>query len=190
MQLPQIRLTSNMAQIAIKATDGKQEIHQPKASLSIEQPHAEISMQSRLAKLTIDQTQAWEEMNLMSTSKQIQKFAQEGLFAVLEGMERRAQQGLDLMKIEEKGNPIIEQAMMNGHKQMKSISMKYIPSPFSVKFNVEPSQLHINTVINKPIIHATIRQPEHHYERGSVNVYMQQYEELEVDFVNLFSVSI
>lgn len=166
---------------------GKQYIQQPKADLMIEQPAAEMSIQTTPAKLTIDQTQAWEEMNLMSTARLIEKNAAEGSQAVLAGMERKAQQGSDLMKIENKGNPIVSHAIKNGFREMKSIGLKYIPSPFSVKINAEPAQLRIDTIVNKPNIHATPHQPEINYERGSVEIFMEQYEQLEIDFVNLFS---
>lgn len=187
MKMPQIRLTSQLAQIGMQQIKGKQYIEQPKADLSIQQPKAEMSIQSKPAKLTIDQTQAWEETNLMSTPRHIEKFAHEGLTAALEGAGRRAEQGTELMKIEQQGNPIVEQAIRNGYQQMKPISMKYIPSPFAVKINVEPAELQIDTMINKPNIQAIPQKPIHHYERGSLQIYMEQYEQLQIDFVNLFS---
>lgn len=187
MQVPQIRIESQMAKISITQNRGTQEIRQPKAELSIEQPKATLSMRTIPSKLTIDQTQAWEEMNLMSTLRLIEKYAQEGYQGFLEGTERRARQGTELMQIEKQGHPLIQQAIENGYDGMKSLGITFIPSPFSVKIHYEPSRVEIEAQVNRPVIQAAPQKPEHHYERGSVDIQMQQYQQLEIDFVNLFS---
>src|SRR5690625_3084687 len=100
MKLPQIRLESQFASIGIRQHSGRQEIRQPKAEMTIQQPQANLSIETTKSKLTIDQTQAWEDMNLMSTARRIEVTAQEGKSALLEGMQRRAGQGDELMEIE------------------------------------------------------------------------------------------
>lgn len=190
MQLPQIRLESQFASIGLRQSSANQEIRQPKAELTIQQPQADVSIQITKSKLTIDQTKAWEDMNLMSTARQTEVFAQEGKNALLEGMERRAQQGTSLMEIENGGNAIVEQAVMNGHDQMKGIGFKYIPSQFSVKFHYQPSEVHIDAQANQPIIDVQVNKPEHHYERGQVEIFMERYEQLDISYVNLFSESV
>lgn len=183
MHFPQIRMQSQMAQIQIQQTKGRQEIRQPKADLSIQQPRAQVSMKTTPSKLQIDQTQAWEDMNLMHIFRRNDKFAQEGMNAALEGAGRRAAEGTELMKIENGGNPIASQAIRNGHTPMKSLGIKFIPSHFSVKTSYQPSKVQIDVQTNKPIIEATPRRPEHHYEPGSVDISMKQYQSLEIDFV-------
>lgn len=187
MRMPQIRLQSEMARLDIKQFSGQLHIRQPKADLLIEQPKAEFNIQTTPSKLTIDQTQAWEDMNLMSTPKFVEKIASEGAQSSQEGAGRRAEQGNQLMRIETDSNPIVEQALINGHDQMKSISLKYIPSTFSVKTNFKPAQLHIDAQMNKPIINAQQNNPEVDFERGAVHIKMKQYENLHIDFVNLFT---
>ncbi|WP_106496668.1 DUF6470 family protein [Lentibacillus sp. Marseille-P4043] len=186
MQLPQIRLQSQMAKIQIQQTPARQEIRQPKADLSIEQPKADLTMKTKPAKLNIDQTQAWEDMNRMHVSKLIKKFANEGQQALLEGIGRRAEQGAQLMKIENKGNPIPQQAIANAFDGMKTLGIKFIPSQFSVHLDYQPAEVDIDVKPNKPIIDAKINKPTHQYERGSVNINMKQYQNLDIDFVHLF----
>lgn len=186
MELPQIRLESQFASIAMRQFPGNQEIRQPKAVMSIHQPRANLSIETTKPKLTIDQTKAWEDMNLMSTGRRIEVTAQEGSHAVLEGMERKAQQGRQLMEIENGGNPIVQQAIINGHDQMKSIGFKYIPSQFSVQFHYEPGEVHIAAQANRPLIDVQIFKPEHHYERGDVEIFMETYQQLNIDYVNLY----
>ncbi|WP_377559058.1 DUF6470 family protein [Ornithinibacillus salinisoli] len=179
-------MESQMAKIQIHQQPGKQEISQPKADLSIQQPHAEITMKKTPSKLTIDQTQAWEDMDLMHIFRRNEKFAQDGYSGHIEGMGRRAEQGRELMEIENGGNPIVSQAVANGHKAMKSLGIKFVPSTFAVKVNYEPSDVEINVETNKPIIEAKANTPELQYEPGTVSTSMEQYQNLEIDFINLF----
>lgn len=179
-----------MAQIRIEQHLGKQYIRQPAANMSIEQPKADMTLRTKPSKLTIDQSQAWDETNLMSTPKLVKKHAQNGMEIAKEGTARRAEQGTQLMMIEKDGNPIKEQAIVNGHQQMKRIGMKFIPSPFSVKFHYEPSDVDIDVKVNKPIIQTNINKPEIEYERGKVNISMERYHHLEIEVENLYSETI
>ncbi|MUK90802.1 hypothetical protein GMD78_20840 [Ornithinibacillus sp. L9] len=187
MQLPQIRLQSQMAKIEITQQPAKQEISQPKADLSIQQPSADISMRKTPSKLTIDQTQAWEDMDLMHIFRRNEKFAQDGKQGNLDGIGRRAEQGKELMEIEKGGNPIVSQAITNGHNAMKSLGIKFVPSTFAVKIDYQPSELEIDVTVNKPIIEAQANKPEHYFEPGTVNTSMKQFPNLDIDFVNLFT---
>ncbi|WP_042142651.1 DUF6470 family protein [Paucisalibacillus sp. EB02] len=187
MEVPQIRMQSQMAKISISTQPAMQEIHQPKADLSIQQPHAEISMQTTPSKLTIDQTQAWEDMNLRSAFRLTEKLAQDGQQAIAEGTGRRASQGTELMKIENKGNPLVSQAFQNAYEPPRSLGIKFIPSLHAVKINYEPSKVDVNVKPNKPIIETRVNKPEINYVPGSVDISMAQHQNLEIDFVNLFS---
>ncbi|WP_443256239.1 DUF6470 family protein [Virgibacillus sp. L01] len=183
-------MESQMARIQIQQTAGKQEIQQPRAQISIQQPEAEVSMKTTRSKLSIDQTQAWEDMGLMHVSKRIEKFANDGLQGLLEGIARRVQQGAELMKIENNGNPIVRQATTNAHDQIKQLGIKFIPSHSAVKIDYQPSEVQIDTKINQPVIDNNPQQPMINYQPGEVSTSMQQYQDLQIDFINLFSESI
>lgn len=186
MQVPQIRMESQMARIQMEQHNADIELRQPQADLSIEQPKADVSIQTTKGKLTIDQTQAWEEMNLMSTRRHIEKFAEEGMSATSEGTARRAQQGTELMKIENDSNTIYSQAKANSGEQERLIGFKYVPSVFSVKIDYEPGTTEIDIVANKPNIDVTVNKPELTFNRGGAQISMAQYNELHIDYVNLF----
>jgi Family of unknown function (DUF6470) len=181
MKMPQLRMQSQMAQIEIQQTPGNQVIRQPKADISIQQPKPEIRMRTTPSRLTIDQTKAFEDMNLMNILKRNEKFAQEGKQAVLDGIARRAQQGTELMKIEHKGKPAITQAVQNAFPPMKRLGITFIPSPFSVKTSYQPSQLQIDVQTHRPITNARPKQVEHDYEKGEVNIRMKQYQHLTIE---------
>jgi Family of unknown function (DUF6470) len=185
MNLPQIRLESTIAKIAIETTPPVQEIEQPPTELDLQQPPAEIKIETTPAKLTIDQTKAWEDMDLKHIFRRIEEFAQQGYEDWLEGMARVSRQGDELMRIEDEGNPIAEQAKENSEDPMYEFNIGWVPSHFSVKTNFEPAKVHIDVKVNKPINHTKINKPIINYTPGKVTTELVQRNSLKIDFVNL-----
>lgn len=186
LRVPQIRMESQFAKIAIQTTPGKQSIEQPKADVSIEQPRGELSIHTRKGKLNIDQTKAWEDMNLHSPTRSRDLFAQEGLQAVSEGTSRRTNEGIELMRIENKGEPIASQAQTRSTDPMKTLGIQFIPSNFSVQIDYEPSDLEINYERKAPQISIQSNQPIHEFEPAVVDIDLEQIQQLEIDYINLF----
>ncbi|MBM7570244.1 DUF6470 family protein [Aquibacillus albus] len=185
MQLPQIRLQSQMANIQINQTPAQQSIQQNNAIQTIKQPKADLDIQRTPSKLTIDQTQAWEDMDLKPISRRIEEAAQLGKQAVLKGIARRARQGDELMKIENNGNPIARQAKENGFDEPKQFNIGWIPSAGAVKIDYQPSSVEVNIQPRKPIIESTVQKPNIDYKPGEVDISLKQRNELHIDFINL-----
>ncbi|HLR92528.1 MAG TPA: DUF6470 family protein, partial [Atopostipes sp.] len=154
-----IQMTSQMGRIQISQTAGEMNISQPKADISITQPNAHLLIQTTNGKLTIDQSQAFEEANLYGPLRAIKKEAQAGRQAIQEGTRRRAAEGTQLADIHIEGNPIAEQAKQKGHRQYTPPSIKYIPSPLSVKTNYEKGKLSMDVKPNEPQIDVKINKP-------------------------------
>lgn len=186
MKVPQIRMESQFAKIKIEQIPPTQEMKQKKAEISIEQPNAELSIRTKQGKLTIDQSKAWEEMNLMSILTRNIKHAEEGMKAIAEGTARRAEQGTALMKIENNSNPFVAQAIDNGERKEGIISLKYIPSVFSVQIDYIPAEVITEITPRRPDIQVTPQQMEHLYHQGEVKIGLARDPELMIDFVNLF----
>nr|WP_260838906.1 DUF6470 family protein [Heyndrickxia oleronia] len=100
MKLPQIRLESQYAKIQMDTTPATQSIEQPKAEIDIQQPRAELHINRTPSKFTVDQSQAWADMDLKPISKRIEEFSQNGYKEWLNGIARRAQEGEQMMKFE------------------------------------------------------------------------------------------
>lgn len=186
MQVPQIRMESQMARIRIEQDHGGLEIQQPKADLSIRQPKAEMSIRTTKGKLTIDQTEAWQQVNLGSTQYTIEKNAREAMQAASQGTARRAEQGAEMLDIHLGREVFADQAVTNQGKQYQSPNVHYRPSPFAVKFNYQKGEVDINFQENKPQIDVQINKPEITYHRSKVHIAMGRYAQLDIDYVNLF----
>lgn len=185
LQIPQIRMESTQAKIELSTTPAQQSIEQPRAQLNLEQPKAVMSIQSSPGKLTIDQTIAWESMDVKHIFRRIEEKAQEGYRAVLSGMARKASEGDELMQIEHGGNPLANQAERGSQLLDYSYNIGFIPPPFSVRINYQPSHLKIDVEPQKVINNTITQKPIIDYQQGQVHTSMKQHAELKIDFINI-----
>lgn len=181
MNFPRLEIHTTPALIGIETRKGYQTIEQPKADLTIEQPKAEMTIRQKPAKLLIDQTQAWRDMEIYGPIEASKRRAQEGYQKLLEGIARRAQEGNQLMKIENGTNAIKQIAKAKNTPQIAPINIKWIPSVFSVKIEFEPNELDIQVEPRKPIINARANRPIINYQPGDVSIYMRQYNDIQID---------
>ncbi len=181
MYVPKIHMQSQMGRIGMESTASRQELSQPRADMTIEQPSAEMTINTKSAVLHIDQSQAWSDAGLKSPKQMMQEHAQQGYQAFLEGAGRRASQGSEMMRIENGGNAIVQQAETNAYKALKQLGISFIPGRFSVQFDYEPGHVDIQSTPKKPIIHAVARPVETSYIPGDLSIYMEQYPSLEIE---------
>lgn len=130
---------------AIQASYAMPPIIQPQP-VDVSTEKVQVIVEKRPSRLTIDQTKAWEEMNLQSILKSMDEEANEGKQAVMESITKAVQEGKELMKIEQGGNPLANQAKRNSEKPIYPSNITFIPSPFSVKINYVPETLSISTI--------------------------------------------
>ena len=181
MDIPRLHIETTKGILGLSSTKSLQRIEQPAASLSIEQPKAIQTFQTTQPKLSIDSTQARADVDMKSISKRWEEVASYSRQSVLEGMGRRAQQGVELMSIENGGNPIASQAKQTG-RQMKNLGIKFIPSYGSVKIEFTPGKIDIQTEQQKPIISAQANKPIHEYTPGKVTAEMIQYPSIDISW--------
>ena len=185
MKLPQIRLQSQSALISLQTQNAVAQLQQPKAELDIKQPPAEMTIERTPSQLTIDQTSAREAVDLKSIRKRIEEFAENGRQEWLEGLARRANEGDELMRIENGGNPIVSQAKQNSERPEKQFNIGFVPPLFSVKLHYEPTKLDINWKVNKVENNTRTNKPTLDYTPGKVEVGLRQKESLQIDYVNV-----
>lgn len=187
MNIPQIRLESTFAKIGIRTEKPIQRIEQPKPEVTIEQPKAEMTVKTTPGKLTIDQLQAWSDLGFKPTALLVKEFAAEGKQAELEGIARRTRQGNELMRIENKVNPLPKQAEENAYKPQKRLAISWIPSPGSVQLHYELAKVDIEVTLRKPVIEARVKKPVHEYIPGKVHIYLEKRNSLKIDFNSSFN---
>lgn len=181
MQIPRLLMEQSYAKLQMSTTPSRQEVEQPRADLDIQQPRAVMNITRTPSKLTIDQTEAFADMDIKSIFRRSEEWAAEGKRAIGEGIGRRAEEGSELIKIENGGNAIAEFAKINGSPPAKQFNIGVIPSFFSVKIHYQPSELKIDVEPQKAIIEATPHKPIVNYQPGKVHIDMLQYPELKIE---------
>lgn len=185
MQLPQIRLNTRFAQIEIETAKAQQSIEQPRAELDIQQPKAELTIDRTPSKLSIDQTRAWEALDLKHIFRRIEEYSQNGYQDWLKGLDRRASEGEQLMKIENKGHPITTIAKQNSEKPMLNFNIGFVPPHNSVKIDYDPGKLNMEWKIKQTINNTQQQKPIIEYKPGEVTTKLRNHAQLHIDFVNL-----
>jgi Family of unknown function (DUF6470) len=185
VNIARLKIESTPAQLELKSQKAVQIIEQQPGELNISQPKPELNIIQTPGKLTIDQSQAWEDMDLKNIFKRIEEAAQRGYQDWLAGIARRSQEGDDLMKIENGGNPIAEHAKVNSENPIYEFNIGFIPSPFSVKINYHPGDLKINWKTHKPEIDVKINRPRHDYTPGVIRGEMKQWPSLKIEVIGL-----
>jgi hypothetical protein len=183
MQIPQIRMQSTPAVLGIETSSNRLEIKQPQAQMELHQPQGEIEMKRIPSKLTIDQTEAWADMNLKSAIRRNKEAAAEGYQAWIQYLAKTAQEGSELMRIENGGGAIAAQAKRNGQLPKHEFGLGFIPSPFSVKFNYQPGDVQITPHTYDVVSNIKAQKPIINYQPGSVSYHLQQKNSLKFDIL-------
>lgn len=160
-----------------------QTIAQRKASIVQEQPAAILEMSTTRSQLSIDTTEARADLDLKSIFKRSEEYAQLGKQGVMEGIARRAEEGQQLLRIENGGNMIKELAIKNGTPPPDSIGIRFVGDRSKVKMSFQPGTLSIEAIPQKPRFDVTVQAPVHHYQPGKVTGYMEEWPSIQIDVI-------
>jgi hypothetical protein len=183
VQFPQIRLHQTYAQIGLRITQPVQEIQQKPAELSLKQESAQMSIENKPSQLIINDEQFWNDLGFKSIPTISQESAQHGRETVLDYIATKAQEGDQLAKIEHKSDAIVGIVTEKVLQPKADFNIAFIPSPGSVKIQFTPAELHINWKKGGADIQITPNKVIHHYTPGKTEVYLQQRQLLQIDFV-------
>ncbi|MGD6804724.1 DUF6470 family protein [Rossellomorea aquimaris] len=190
MNFPQIRLQSSPTSISIQTTPGKMDIEQPPAQVDIQQPKAILDIETTPGKLTIDQTEAWADMNIKNVFRMTEENAEEGRQAALEATGSTAQDGDELMMIENGGGAIASQAKRNGESPIYEFNIGWIPRLGSVKIQYDPASVKIDARPQEVINNTRVQKPTIEHVPSQVDISLKQHGTLDIDFEGLKFVGI
>ncbi|KHE69121.1 DUF6470 family protein [Halobacillus sp. BBL2006] len=181
MAIPQLQVQTQPAKLNLKTNSAVHEYKQMKAEQSIQQPESDLSIRQRPGNLTIDQSNAWRNLHLKTVFERAEEFADYSNQKWLEGVGQTAREGDELMRIENKGNPIAEQAKRNAVMDF-TYQPGDTPGYDLVKVSYDATPADIQVKPNAPIIEHTPRYPQFSYQRGNVDVTLAQHSEVRIDW--------
>lgn len=176
---PQIQIRQQYAQIGIDADPGTWDMKQPQATLELETEPLRLEISSPPGELFIDQSRARAALGLQNNLEWSQKIYSQSKEILLQGIARRAQEGNRLAATHKGGNVIAELARENWLREsplevlepasFDNVDLEYVAHKPDI--NVIPGQLHINVQAHRP---------ELEYRRGKLDIYMKQYQSVQI----------
>lgn len=187
MQLPSIQIQQTHAKINLQSNRQPMQINQHHADMQISQKHTGLmQMNTTVAKLTIDQTEAFADANLKTPLRLSKEFLNDSKNAVYQYIAKTAQQTNQLMRIENGGEAIPSLAKQNSEKPEKQLTLEYMPKNMSrVKFNYQPSEVNINVQRSEPNIKFTPRSPDIQIPKWQTDVYVAQKNQISFEAVGV-----
>ena len=182
MNIPQLQIQTTSAKLGLQITKPVQQIEQPKATQQIEQPAAILEMSTTRPQLSLDTTENRADLDLKSVFRRSSENAQYGMQQVAEGTGRRAQEGQQLMKIENGGNAIADIAKQNTALPEAPIGIRFVGDRTKIQTDVTPGSLTINARPQQVIHNAQVNKPIHTYTPGNVTGEMEQYPSIQIDW--------
>lgn len=181
LRIPQLTMQATFPQLSITIERGYMHMRQQQAELSIEQPKPQLEMKTTPPRLTIDQTEAWADMDLKHIFRRIEEAAQEGYASWLSYLETTAIQGDELMRIEQGGDVLAMQAQANSERPPFDYNVGLIPRPFSVKIDFEPGRIDMYWQTSGARIHIEPRPVQIDYKPNVVHIDLARHNELRID---------
>lgn len=179
ISLPQIQIRQEYARLGIDADLGQWDLKQPRPTFEMKQVPLHYDMNTQKGELHIDQSKAWDALGLGGNLNIMNRIYTEAHNIAMQGIARRAEFGDRLAAIHEGGDPIAENAMERfnefqefnylGPASFDNVDVSYTPS--HVDIELIPGRIEINTHPNPP---------EAEYRRGKLDLYMLNYNKVEI----------
>lgn len=180
----------SIAQLQIQTTPGilglqiikpVQEIEQRRATLDQQQPAAILEISTTRPQLSVDTTEARAEIDMKSAARRTAEYAQLGRQGVMEGIGRRAQEGQQLLRIENGGNMIADLAKQNATPPPAALGIRFVGNKSSIQMSIQPGTTDIRFTPQKPITDVQVNKPIHQYTPGKVTGAMEQWASIQID---------
>ncbi|SDE35286.1 hypothetical protein SAMN02799630_05255 [Paenibacillus sp. UNCCL117] len=179
ISVPQIQIRQTPGLIGIDADLGRQDIKQPRATfeMSVERPQQEIRQPA--GELVIDQSRAWDALGKGPALETFNRIYSQAREVALQGIARIVENGNRMAQIHLKTNPIAdiaEQLTFDffefnyvGEAAYDNVDIRYTARKPEIQ--VTDGRVNLTTHPNAP---------EYEYIRGKLDIYMQQYPQVEI----------
>ncbi|MEZ7170407.1 DUF6470 family protein [Sporosarcina sp. OR05] len=182
MNIPQLQIQTTRGKLGLQIDKPVQEIEQPKATQQIEQPAAILEMSTTRPQLSIDTTENRADLDLKSAIRRGDENAQYGVQQLMEGIARRAQEGQQLVRIEDGGNVLADLSKQITEIDPAPIGIRFVGNRLKVKTNITAGSLTINATPQKPTHDVQVNKPIHTYTPGKVSGHAKQYPSIQIDW--------
>lgn len=180
-----LTMTRTDARLGMETTPGKYNMESRRASLELHQKQAKVNIKTELPKVLIDQYECFAEAGLKNSADLSKEQSELAYQQVMEFIEKTAEDGDQLAKIELGGTPIADIAERDAFPE-KEFGLAFIPST-GPKFDVTGS-LDIEAVRNWEGVNNGVEinyqpaQLDTNYTPSVLRIYMQSYPSLNISY--------
>ena len=178
-----LRITTVNGQIGINTTHGSYTMSSPKGEQSIKQIKPKMTISGESPKVIIDSYQCWAERGLKNNIDLLTENAQLGRQAAIKAIDRIVGDGNRMAMITRRTPPAIpEIAVKNSAPIQHEFNYTMIPKS-RPKIDVV-GNLKIDWQLGGVDINYTPKKPQIEYNRGKVEIYMQRYPEINMQYID------
>lgn len=181
LNIPQLQIQTTRGILGLQITKPIQEIEQPRPTMDLQQPAAILEISTTSPQLSIDTTEARADLDLKSVRRRIEEHAQRGQQGAMEGIARRAQEGQEMLRIENGGNAIVELSKRNGTPPPAPLGIRFVGDRSKVQVSIQPGTTNIQATPQKVVNDSQINKPIHQYTPGKVTGVMEQEPSIQID---------
>lgn len=179
MNIPQIQITTQKAQIAVTTEQARQEIEQPGPEVSMNQKSSQLEISRIKRGLEIDQERAWDALALGKNTKVMSKIYSMASDIAMRGIARRIEEGRQIGNLLYQGN-VFADISKNWRQRFPEFDFRGVASPLNVDISYTQDDLRINFERGGVQFDVKVNHPVHRYEAGRVNIYMQQWPSIDI----------
>lgn len=185
--MPQLQMSSVLGQIGLQSNRPQMQIQQPNADLSIQQNHSTLKISKTASQLFIDQTEAFADAHLKGPLRSSNEFISKSKAKLAQFIAKTAQQGDQMMRIENGFGVIPRLAAVNSELYPeRELNVGSLPrSTTQVKFDYRPSEIRLDVASGMPEINVKKNAPRISIPKWQSNAYIQQKNNLSIQVVGL-----
>lgn len=182
-----IRITTTDARIGIETIPARLERKSNPARMEIKQKQALLEIETVKPRIKIDQYEAFASAGRKNNLDLAVDIAQEGYKQVMEYIAKKASDGDRLAAIHIKRDPIVEFAERDSYVK-RDFNIDFIPKA-RPKITVEEGEVKVelaggpNAFFDKVKINFVPHTYETKYIPGNVNIYMEQYPSVDIEYI-------
>jgi hypothetical protein len=176
---PQIQIRQTPALLGIDADLGTQDIKQPRATFEVTTERPKQEIRQPRGELQIDQSKAWDALGKGPFLETMNRIYSESRNVALQGIARIVDNGNRLAQIHLNTNPIADIAEQLSFERFEFDTLG--PASFdNVDITYTAKKAEINVTDGLVNLNTHPNRPEYEYQRGKLDIYMRQYNSVEI----------
>jgi hypothetical protein len=178
--IPQIQISQTYARIGIDADLGKYDMKQPRPTFELKQPPAKMEIRSHNGEMDIDQSKAWDALGRTNILEVMNRIFDQTKNIVQDAIANIVEEGNEMGNIAKNKElmiPLLAQDVTisfpdfqyAGEASYDNVDITYTARKPDIE--VTPSNIELTSQPNPP---------EVNYNRGKLDIYMQQYNKIDI----------